>query len=257
VERRSNKDILRAARLIIETVAAQVRQNERRPGGRELAQHLVTSDDRLLPDHLRFSYMFPGHPEHRDVMASVRDCAIFRLWGQAKVVYAMDDLLLDYLSQSRTSAIPTQVLQNVEHANPFVLRPRPDLTDEQTAYFRSHIRVPWGAFVFGRYHDAEQLYSTRDERREDLGLMFVGFLETADGPVVQTVRCTVPLRERLISVEDTIERTIARFQFNDDLAEDDSGQLEAWLRTYVAQVFNSLLYVCIRAAGYRGSVAGP
>jgi hypothetical protein len=48
----------------------------------------------------------------------------------------------------------------------------------------------------------------------------------------------------MITVEDTIDRTIARFQFNDDLGEDDPGKLEAWLRTYVAQVFNSLLYVC-------------
>jgi hypothetical protein len=244
VERRSNKEILRVTKLIIETVAAQVRQNEQRPGVRELAEHLITSDDRRVPEHRRYPHMFPGHPEYRDVMATVRDCAIFRLWAQAKVVYAMDDLLIEYLSQSSVTSIPTQVFQNLPHANPFVLLPEPDLTDEETLYYRRHIGVPWGAFVFGRYHEAEQLCSTRDEQREDLGLMFVGFLQTDDGPILQTLRCTVPLRERMITVEDTIDRTIARFQFNDDLGEDDPLKLEAWLRTYVAQVFNSLLYIC-------------
>ena len=31
---------------------------------------------------------------------------------------------------------------------------------------------------------------------------------------------------------------------NEHLAEDDRSKLEAWLRTYVAQVFNSLVYIC-------------
>lgn len=206
MERRSNKEILRRARQIIEAIAVQVRENENRPGVRELAQHLITSDDRRVPERLRYPYTFPDHPAHREFMASVRDCAIFRLWARAKVVYAMDDLLLGYLSQSSGGAIPSQIFQNLPHANPFVLLPKPDLDDEQTAYYRSHIGVPWGAFVFGRYNDAEQLCSTRDDRREDLGLMFVGFLEAADGPVLQTVRCTVPLRQRMITVEEHGQR---------------------------------------------------
>ena len=101
-----------------------------------------------------------------------------------------------------------------------------------------------GAFVFGRYNEAQQLCSTRDERREDLGLMFVGFLETDEGLVVQTVRCTVPLGKRTITAETAVNRTIAQFIFTDDLAEEDRSKLQAWLRRYVAQVFNSLLYVC-------------
>ncbi len=48
MERRSNSEILCAARLGIEAIAAQVRQNETRPGVRELAQHLITSDDRRV-----------------------------------------------------------------------------------------------------------------------------------------------------------------------------------------------------------------
>lgn len=244
MERRSSKQILRAAKQGIEAIATQVRENERRPGVRELAQHLITSDDRRIPDHLRYTYLSLGHPLHRDVMASVRDIAIFRLWAQTKVVYAMDDLLLDYLSQSAASTIPTQILRNLPHANPYVLLPQPNLADEQTVYYRTHIGVPWGAFVFGRYNQAEQLCSTHDERREDLGLMFTGVLQTADGPVVQTVRCTIPLREPTTTVDAAIEATIAKFVFSDDLAEDDRTKFEAWLRTYVAQVFNSLIYVC-------------
>jgi hypothetical protein len=44
-------------------------------------------------------------------MAGVRDCAIFRLWGQSKVVYAMDDDLLGYLSESVVSSISTEILR--------------------------------------------------------------------------------------------------------------------------------------------------
>jgi hypothetical protein len=44
---------------------------------------------------------------------------------------------------------------------PHLVRPKPDLADEHTAYYRSHIGVPWGAFVFGRYNNAQQLCSTR------------------------------------------------------------------------------------------------
>jgi hypothetical protein len=177
-------------------------------------------------------------------MATVRDCAIFRLWTQSKVVYAMDDDLLGYLSESSASSIPTEILGNLPHANPYVLLSEPDLADPETVYYLTHVGVPWGAFVFGRYNDAQFVCSTRDERREDLGLMFIGFLETADGPVLQTLRCTIPLRERMITVEHVVNATVARFVFNEHLAEDDHNRLEAWLRKYVAQVFSSLVYIC-------------
>lgn len=244
MERRSRKEILRAARLSIEAIAERVRLNERRPGIREVAQYMITSNDGRVPAHLRLPYLHPSHPEFPEVMATVRDGAIFRLWTGAQVVYAMDDELLGYLSESSASAIPTEILGNLPHANPYVLLPQPDLADPQTAYYRTHIGVPWGAFVFGRYRDAQLLCSTRDERREDLGLMFVGFLETETEPVLQTIRCTIPLRERMITVEDAVNATVARFLFNEHLAEDDRSKLEAWLRTYVAQVFNSLVYIC-------------
>ncbi len=244
MERRSRKEILRAAQVTIEAIAERVRLNERRPGIREVAQYMITSDDTRMPAHLRYPYLNPTHPDFPEVMATVRDGAIFRLWAQTKVVYAMDDALLGYLSESSASAIPTEILRGIPHANPYVLLPKPDLDQPETAYYRTHIGVAWGAFVFGRYNDAQQLCSTRDERREDLGLMFVGFLETAGEPVLQTVRCTIPLRDRMISVEDAVNATVAKFLFNEHLAEDDRSKLEAWLRRYVAQVFNSLIYIC-------------
>ena len=244
MDHRSRKEILLDAKRSIEAIAERVRLNERRPGIRDVAEYMITSNDGRVPAHLRYPYLNPGHPEFPEVMATVRDGAIFRLWTGAKVVYAMDDELLGYLSESSASAIPTEILGNLPHANPYVLLPQPDLADPQTAYYRTHIGIPWGAFVFGRYNDAQQLCSTRDDRREDLGLMFVGFLDTAEGPVLQTIRCTVPLRERLITVEDTVNATVAKFLFNEHLGEDDRRKLEAWLRTYVAQVFNSLVYIC-------------
>lgn len=187
MEVRSRKEILRAAQLSIEAIAERVRLNERRPGIREVAQHMITDNDGRIPEHLRYPHLQPGHPDFSEVMATVRDCAIFRLWAQTKVVYAMDDTLLGYLSESSASTIPSEILRGVPHANPYVLLPKPDLDDPETAYYRTHIGVPWGAFVFGRYRDAQLLCSTRDERREDLGLMFIGFLETADVQVLQTI----------------------------------------------------------------------
>jgi hypothetical protein len=245
VTRRSNKEILNAAKTGIEPIAALARRREQRPGIREGVQHMLTVNDGRIPAHLlQYPYLRPTHPEFPDVLATIRDCAIFRLWTQSKVVYAMDDDLLGYLSESSASSIPTEILRGLPHANPYVLLPRPDLQDPQTAYYRTHIGVPWGAFVFGRYRDAQLMCSTRDERREDLGLMFVGLLETEYGADLQTVRCTVPLREPMITVHHVVNATVAGFEFNEHLAEDDRAKLEVWLHTYVGQVFNSLVYIC-------------
>lgn len=244
--RRSRKEILGAAKQSIEAFAERVRLNEQRPGVREAAQYMASAnnDGRMPGQLMRYPYFARSHPEFPEIMATVRDCAIFRLWALSKVVYAMDDDLLSYLSESSASAIPTEILRAVPHANPYVLLPRPDPEDSQTVYYRTHIGVPWGAFVFGRYRDAELMCSTRDEQREDLGLMFLGLLESEGETVLQTVRCTIPLRERLITVENVVNATIAGFTFNEHLAEDDRSKFEAWLRTYVAQVFNSLVYIC-------------
>jgi hypothetical protein len=114
----------------------------------------------------------------------------------------------------------------------------------RTAYYRTHIGLPWGAFVFGRYNDAQQLCSTHDDKREDLGLMFVGFIDTEEGATLQAIRCTIPLRQEQLTVEDAVTQTIANFQFSDDLGENDHTKFEAWLRRYVGQILNSVLYVC-------------
>jgi hypothetical protein len=178
-------------------------------------------------------------------MARCRDTAIFRLWERNKVVYAMDDLMLHYLSQSSADKVPSSILGRLPHANPFVLLPKPDFSDEDTQYYRSHIGVPTGAFIFGKYQDGSFLCSTSDDCMEDLGVMFFGFIETPDhGPIAQTLRCTIPLSKKETTVEDVVNRTVEGFHFSPDLREGDRSRLEAWLRRYVAQVFNSLLYVC-------------
>jgi hypothetical protein len=242
---RSNKEILAAAKAGIEKLAMQVRDNERLPGIREVSQHMASPEnDGTVPKYLRYPYLHPSHPLFRELLAQAADGAIFRLWGQAKVVYAMDDDLFGYLSESSVSSIPTEILRCIPHVNPYVLLPAPDLSDPQTAYYRTHVGVPWGAFVFGRYRNAELICSTNDERREDLGLMFLGFLEDERDTALQVIRCTVPLREPTITVENVVNRTLFGFRFDAHLAEDDRSKFEAWLRKYVGLVFNSLIYVC-------------
>jgi hypothetical protein len=244
--RRTNKQILHDAKAGIAAIAAWTRLIEQRPGIREGAEYLISPENngRLPAWFGQYPYFRPEHSRFRVTMAEVRDTAIFRLWGASKVVYAMDDDLLGYLSESSASAIPTDVLRSLPHANPYVLLPVPDLADPDTAYYRAHIGVPFGAFVFGRYRNAQLLCSTNDERREDLGLMFLGFIEDEDTPDLQTVRCTIPLRDELLTVESVVTATIAGFTFNESLPEEERSKFEAWLRRYVALVFNSLVYVC-------------
>lgn len=243
--RRSNKEILTDAKAGIELFAKWLQQYEQVRGISELAQHMASPEnDGSVPRHLRYPYFHPSHPFFPEAMARGRDSAIFRLWGKAKVVYAMDDDLLGYLSESSPSGIPAEVLRNIPHSNPYVLLPAPDLSDPETDYYRTHVGVPWGAFVFGRYRNGELLCSTNDERREDLGLMFLGFIENDEETALQTLRCTIPLRDRMLTVESVVARTIEGFAFNEHLQEEERTKFEAWLRKYVALVFNSLVYVC-------------
>jgi hypothetical protein len=74
--------------------------------------------------------------------------------------------------------------------------------------------------------------------------MFVGFRDTERGPDLVTLRCTIPLQGPTFRVEDAVNATIATYRFNEHLPEDDPTKLEGWLRTYVGQAFNSLLYIC-------------
>lgn len=243
--RRSNKEILQAAKAGIELFAAWLRRYEQMPGIRELAEHMASpANDGTVPRHLRYPHFHPSHPVFPEAMARGRDGAIFRLWGKSKVVYAMDDDLLGYLSESSASSIPTEILKGLPHANPYVLLPAPDLSDPETQYYRTHIGVPWGAFVFGRYRNGELLCSTNDERREDLGLMFLGFIENEEETALQTLRCTIPLREATLTVESVVNETIQGFTFNEHLQEEERSKFEEWLRKYVALIFNSLVYVC-------------
>lgn len=243
--RRSNKELLADAKAGIELFATWLRRYEQLPGVREVAEHMASPEnDGKVPRHLQYPHFHPSHPFFPEAIARARDGAIFRLWGKAKVVYAMDDDMLGYLSESSPSGIPTEILRNIPHANPYVLLPAPDLTDPETDYYRTHIGVPWGAFVFGRYRHGGLLCSTNDERREDLGLMFIGFIENGEETALQTVRCTIPLRERMLTVESVVNATIDGFTFNEHLQEAERAKFEAWLKTYVTLIFNSLVYVC-------------
>ncbi len=245
-ERRTSKQVLEIAKKCIEALAGHISYCTSTPGVREYAALLLEArEDTRVPPHL--IKFLPTHSAaaYSDFMASARDTAIFNLWGKSKVVYAMDDLMLHYLSESSVSKIPTTVLEDLPHSNPFVMLPRPDWSDPEVAYYREHIGVPIGAIVFGRFNSARQVCSTNEVRREDLGLMFVGWLDAPGrGPVLQTLRCTIPLRGEHLTVDDVVNATVAKFHFNDDLGEEDNSKLEAWLRRYVTQVFNSLLYVC-------------
>ncbi|MFJ2116140.1 hypothetical protein ACIOEX_30360 [Streptomyces sp. NPDC087850] len=244
--RRTSKQVLATARLCIEALAREVSLHSSTPGVREYAATLLeANEDIRVPEHLQKFLPVHSVEARSNFMASARDNAIFTLWGRSKVVYAMDDLMLHYLAQSSVSKIPTSVLQALPHANPFILLPRPDVNDPELAYWRTHLGVPVGAIVFGRFNDARQLCSTADEQREDLGLMFVGWIDTEErGMILQTIRCTIPLRHAHLTVDDVVNETVDKFHFNEDLGEDSNVKLEQWLRRYVTQVFNSLLYVC-------------
>jgi hypothetical protein len=54
VARRSNKEILAAAKAGIELLAMQIRDNEQLPGIREVSQHMASpQNDGTVPTHLR------------------------------------------------------------------------------------------------------------------------------------------------------------------------------------------------------------
>ena len=243
-ERRTNKDILIAARASIEAVANQIQETESRLAIRGLAQHLIDSDDRRIPPHLVRRNMIPGHPDYHDTLASARDAAIFGLWSRTKVVYAMDEHLLGYFSESASSRVPTQIFRNLPHPNPYVLLPKPNFNDPQTNYYRRHMGVPLGAFVFGRYNDAQQLCSTVADQREDLPsdvrrVSGDRYGSGAPGPTLHR-----PAPEGHVQRRGCGRGDDRQFHFNDDLAEDDHSKLEGWLRKYVAQAMSSLLYIC-------------
>lgn len=119
------RKILATAKRSIESIAEQVRRFERTPGVRELARHFVASGGTRIPARLFIPELVPGHPHRRETLASITDCATFRLWSRSKVVYAMDDLLLHYLSESSPSRIPTSILRNLPHPDPYILLPKP------------------------------------------------------------------------------------------------------------------------------------
>lgn len=244
VQRRRNKQILAAARASLDVVGTTIRNNYNVPGFRHLVDHVLHHPGVPPPPELQPYIRLAQHLGIHNLRATLADSVIYQLWSRTKVVYAMDELLLPFFAEAATSRVPTAVLRGLPHPNPYLLLPAPDHSDPLTTYFRTHIGIPAGAFVFGRYHHGQFPCSTADHRREDLGLMFAGILEGAEGPTTTFLRCTIPLRGDTFTVEDAIRTTIDQFNFTGDLAETDPSKLETWLRIYVAQAFNSILYTC-------------
>ncbi|MFD6934705.1 hypothetical protein ACFWAP_00920 [Streptomyces goshikiensis] len=243
--RRTSKQILAHATDVITAVVTHVRNAKQQFPMLDKFTDLMAAGETKAPGHLVAS--IPTHPaDRREFLSLVQDVGIYNVWAKSKVVYAMDDILLGYLRESTSSKIPTAVLRNIRNPNPFILLPEPDFTDEETLSYRETIGIPLGAFVFGRWDDGRRLCSTMDERSTSLGVMFVGVIATPQGPATQFLRCSIPLGESEITVEEAVKATVDGFVFGPDLAEAEAERLTVWLTRYVSLIFHSLLYVCTK-----------
>jgi hypothetical protein len=245
VNRRTDKEALASVREVMGSVARHVHGGQQRyPLVRPLAEAMAGSDSKI-PQHLsRQLDDYDDQPTLSQIRAYTADTAVYRLWERSKVVYAMDDRLLGDLSESSADKVPTAVLRDVPHANPFVLLPSPDFDDEETQYYRTHVGLPAGAFVYGKRDGGKYMCSTADERLDVLGIMFAGQIIERGVGCFQVLRCSVPLDGDTTSVDAAVTRTIKNFRWSADTGERDPARLEAWLRKYVTQVFNTVLYVC-------------
>ncbi|MET9119881.1 hypothetical protein [Streptomyces sp. NPDC004528] len=212
------------------------------PITRPLAESMASGNVKIPPHLLA---QLPDDPDdYTEVRAQSADAGVYQQWSRTKVVYAMDELLLNELTDSTSDEVPAAIMRNIPHPDPFVLLPTPDPDSEDTAYFARHVGIPMGAFVYGKRHGARYMCSTADEDLDALGILFVGHLLLDEGgDCFQITRCTVPLDEKMTSVEHTVDWTVKNFRWSSDTQESDPARLEQWLRTHVAQVFHSVLYV--------------
>lgn len=240
MQQRTDKQTLGLAREMTKAVVAHIQGGESRyPVVRDVAA-LMASGIKEVPPHIMRAV--PEHPgDRREVQAMARDVAVHTLWRGSKTVLAMDDYLLTVLSES-PAELPTAAVKSLGFRNPLVVLTTPDFSDEETRYYLEHIGIPLGAYVFGRWDRGQLLCSTNDDRFEDLGVMFVGFISTPEGMVLQTLRCTVPLGQDKTTIADAVARTVSGFHFTEDLGEEDITRLSTWLRRYLTQVLHTVSY---------------
>ncbi|MEU0214994.1 hypothetical protein ABZ281_07660 [Streptomyces sp. NPDC006265] len=237
MEQRTDKKTLELTREMVKAMAAHIQGGvSRYPALRDLVPY-VMAGIKQVPDGL-----IPTRPDDRREMAAMgRDAAIHELWRGGKAVLAMDEYLLASLSES-PAELPTAAVRSLEYRNPLIVLTTPDFSDEDTQYYREKIGIPFVAYTFGRWDNGQLLCSTKDDRFEDLGVMFVGYIATPEGLVLQTLRCTVPLGKQSTTVADAVARTVSGFHFSDDLAEKDITRLATWLRRYLTQVLHTVSY---------------
>ncbi|MFC4507058.1 MULTISPECIES: hypothetical protein [Streptomyces] len=237
MQQRTNKQILGTTREMVTAMVAHVQGGESRyPAVRELVPYLLAGVKRV-PDGI-----VPSTPEdRREMSAMARDAAIHALWRVDKAVLAMDEYLLAALSES-PAELPASAVRGLQYRNPLIVLGAPDFSDEDTVYYRSHLGIPLVAYLFGRWDHGQLLCSMNDDRFEDLGVMFAGFIATPEGLVFQTLRCTVPLGRDSTTIADAVARTVAGFHFSSDMGETDISRLASWLRRYLTQVLHTLSY---------------
>ncbi|MGD6750404.1 hypothetical protein [Streptomyces sp. BH105] len=183
--------------------------------------------------------LIPSNPViRREVLATARDAAIHLLWQRERHVLALDEYALAVLAETPPE-LPARTVRQMQTRNPLVMLSSPDLTDEDTRYYREHISIPLAAYVFGRWDDGQLLCST-DGAFDDLGVMFLGFIAEPHGMVLQTIRCTVPLGDQSASVVEAVARTVSNFHYSEDLGEEDVSRFATWLRRYLTQVLCTL-----------------
>ncbi|MEW1675502.1 hypothetical protein AB0O47_19970 [Streptomyces noursei] len=244
MNQRTDKEALARVREAIGSVAAHVQGGQRRfQLVRPLSESLMTGASRI-PQHLVDRLPDDDPWAMRETRQYTADAAAYGWWQRSKVAYAMDDVLLGSLSESSTDEVPTAVIRDVPHPNPFILLPSPDFDDEETQYYRHHIGLPVGAFVYGKRKGGNLLCSTADERLDCLGVMFAGEIVEGGRSVFQVLRSSIHLDQEKTSVEQAVARTVEGFRWPPDVGESDPRRLENWLRKYLTQVFNTVLYVC-------------
>jgi hypothetical protein len=246
VKQRTDREALATVREVLGSVARHNQEGQALyPPVRALAERMALSDSQIPGRLLDRLEPYEADPDlMRQVRAYTADAAAYRLFESSKVAYAMDDYLLGELSESSADKVPTDILRDLPHANPFVLLPSPNFEDEDTRYYSTHIGLPAGAFVYGKRDSGKYMCSTTDPRLDVLGIMFAGEIMSHGRSCFQVLRCSMPLDGDRTSVDEAVATTVKGFRWSSDIGESDPKRLEAWLRRYLTQVFSSVLYVC-------------